>query len=1360
MRIGATGARPAAEESRTELDSHADTCVVGQHALIVHDFERPVTVTGFDHEVATVEAKTVTAAILYDDPTSGRPIVLIISQAILIPGMEYNLLCPMQLRLNDVIVNDLPKFLCGSNRQETSHALQVREVDTREWYQISLSLQGVTSYFPTRKPTSKEYESEDNAKYELTYETPEWNPHCADFAASEERCTDSSGRLREPWEATAGERNVFVSSTSVSKTLPEPWEEASNLLQDLQRNVNVSNVRSAAGVATSTKRNKVDPEELSSKWGIGISAAKRTLKVTTQRGIRTVLHPSLSRRFRTNDRQLRYRRLRCDVFTDTLITNVISRRQNRYAQVFGTSFGWSRAHPMKLKSEAHEALSLMFIRDGVPPRIIMDNSLEQTKGKFAKKMREADCHLRQVESHSQWSNAAEGVIRELKKGAGRKMVRTKCPKRLWDDCLEMESLIRSNTAHDIFELGGETPETIVSGETSDISQLCELAWYQWCMYRDVSVAFPKDKQILGRYVGPSVDIGPAMTAKIIKANGEVIHTSTYRPLTPDEIASTDHIKERDAFDQRIQARLGAATLPGDIDDDEVETPMFERYEDDTDGGIAQMPDADETEATPEVADEYVGAAVLLPLGDKMVSGQVRGRKRDHEDQVQGTRNKNPILDTRTYDVEFPSGEEAEYSANVIAQNMYAQCDTDGNQYLLMDELVDYKTDGHAVKVADAYISRNGRQHMRKTTIGWKLCVRWKDGTTTWERLADLKESYPVEVAEYAVAQSIDNEPAFSWWVNHTLKKRNRIISAVSKRYHKRNYKFGFRVPKTVEEAKEIDKENGDTLWMDSVEKEMTAVNVAFRFLEDDDVVPPGYKQVHGSHLIFDIKMEDFRRKSRYVAGGHTIASPPTLTYASVVSRETVRIALTLAALNDLEVKASDIQNAYLTAPCSEKVWLKAGTEFGPNAGKRAIIVRALYGLKSAGSSFRNHLADCMRTLGYKSCLADPDLWYKPEVRPDGFKYYAYILAYIDDLLSIHHDAMSQLNELDYYFKMKPGSIGDPDIYLGGKLRKIVLPNGVEAWGMSSSKYVQEAVKNVESYIAKTYNGRKLLKRAPTPFENEYAPEMDTTPNLRCVEANYYQSLVGVLRWMVELGRIDIITETSLLASQTAMPREGHLDAMLRTFAYLKHKHNSRMVFDPTYPEIDMNDFKECDWKNFYGDVQEPIPMNAPEARGKDVDLRLYVDSDHAGEKLTRRSRTGYFIFMNSAPITWFSKRQPTIETSVFGAEFVAMKNGMEATRGLRYKLRMMGVPLGGPTYIYGDNMSVIHNTQRPQSTLKKKSNSICYHCVRESVAMGESITGHVSTHKNPADIATKVLPGGQKRDGLVGMLLYDLTDHD
>ena len=202
------------------------------------------------------------------------------------------------------------------------------------------------------------------------------------------------------------------------------------------------------------------------------------------------------------------------------------------------------------------------------------------------------------------------------------------------------------------------------------------------------------------------------------------------------------------------------------------------------------------------------------------------------------------------------------------------------------------------------------------------------------------------------------------------------------------------------------------------------------------------------------------------------------------------------------------------------------------------------------------------------------------------------------------------------------------------------------------------------------------------------------------------------------------------------------------------------MFDPTYPEIDETTFLSNDWKNFYGDVKEAIPINAPTPRGKEVVLRLYTDSDHAAEKRTRRSRSGYFIFLNSALIAWLSKKQPTIETSVFGAEFVALKTGLERVRGIRYKLRMMGVPLDSPTYTYIDNMSVVHNSQRPESTLNKKSNSICYHFARKCVAAIEALMGHILTNENPADLATKIIGGGQKRAGLVGMLLHDIHDND
>ena len=150
-------------------------------------------------------------------------------------------------------------------------------------------------------------------------------------------------------------------------------------------------------------------------------------------------------------------------------------------------------------------------------------------------------------------------------------------------------------------------------------------------------------------------------------------------------------------------------------------------------------------------------------------------------------------------------------------------------------------------------------------------------------------------------------------------------------------------------------------------------------------------------------------------------APATITYARVVTRESVRLTLMIAALNDLQVKTGDVLNAYITAQVTERVWTTLGPEWGPDAGKRALIVRALYGLKSAGA-------------GYTSCKADPNIWYKSSIRPDNnFHYYSYILCYVDDILCIHHDAMSVLNRIHHYLPLKPTSVGDPDIYLGAKV---------------------------------------------------------------------------------------------------------------------------------------------------------------------------------------------------------------------------------------------------------------------------------------------------------------------------------------
>ena len=255
-----------------------------------------------------------------------------------------------------------------------------------------------------------------------------------------------------------------------------------------------------------------------------------------------------------------------------------------------------------------------------------------------------------------------------------------------------------------------------------------------------------------------------------------------------------------------------------------------------------------------------------------------------------------------------------------------------------------------------------------------------------------------------------------------------------------------------------------------------------------------------------------------------------------------------------------------------------------------------------------------------------------------------MLLYVDNVLIVHHDVEDILLQLDKYFKMKPRLIGDPDVYLGATIKQMRLANGIMAWASSPSKYVQALVDTVTKYLTNLGDERwSMPKKASNPFPGDYEPEMDTTPTLNPELALWYASLIGMLQWMVEIEKVDIITEVSKMAFQMASPREGHLDALLHMFGFMRINHNSRMAYDPPYPTIDMNVFKPNDWKSFYGNVEESIPSNVPESREKEVDLRLYVDSDHAGEKRMRRSRTGFFVFMNTVLVQWFSKQHAMIE---------------------------------------------------------------------------------------------------------------------
>jgi hypothetical protein len=258
---------------------------------------------------------------------------------------------------------------------------------------------------------------------------------------------------------------------------------------------------------------------------------------------------------------------------------------------------------------------------------------------------------------------------------------------------------------------------------------------------------------------------------------------------------------------------------------------------------------------------------------------------------------------------------------------------------------------------------------------------------------------------------------------------------------------------------------------------------------------------------------DFTGKARWVLDGHKTPNSIGSAHARAASRDSIRIAFTCAALNGLDVFAADIRNACLQAPSSQKDYIVCGPEFGiENVRKIALIRRALYGGKSAGKDFRNHLHSCMHHLDFTSCPADPDAWMRPAKGSDGSDCYEHPLLYSDDALVVSENAEKVLrDELGRCFTLKEESIGPPKIYLGGHVWKVQLNNGVKCWAFSSSQHVQAAVKNVEECLSKRDDVNwKLPTKAETPLWTSYRPELDVSPELHPIDAAHYMSLIGML----------------------------------------------------------------------------------------------------------------------------------------------------------------------------------------------------------------------------------------------------------
>ncbi|KAL7539628.1 hypothetical protein ACHAWF_006464 [Thalassiosira exigua] len=607
----------------------------------------------------------------------------------------------------------------------------------------------------------------------------------------------------------------------------------------------------------------------------------------------------------------------------------------------------------------------------------------------------------------------------------------------------------------------------------------------------------------------------------------------------------------------------------------------------------------------------------------------------------GNAHSNPTLDTRVYEVQLEDEIHEHLMANKIVENLYyAQVDDEGREILRFADIVDYHKDSTAQTEENGFIKvQGGGSKCIKTTKGWEMLIEWKDGTSSWLPPRDVKEASLVELAVYAVAMRLDKEPAFAWWIDYVLKKRDQIIKKAKSKYWLRSNK----VP-------------------------------ALR----------GYQEI-SCHIIFDVKT-DFTHKARFVANGSTTDTPSALTYSSVVSRDSIRIALLVAVLNDLDIFACDIGNAYLNAPCKERIWFVAGHECGHEIKERVMkLIRSLYGLKSsllAGGK-------CARTSPNNS-------------KPDGTIYYELLLVYVDDVLAISHDPEKIMETIGKRFEIKNDQYSPPTTYLGGELEQFTIPGSNErSWGLLSTQYLKAAVANVETMLKeegrefKTASGAKAQKRNPIP--SGYKPELDTMEKCDPKHHSRLQQLIGILRCTVEPGIISIYIEVALMSQYSANPRVSGL-------------------LHPPLPEAQPSEAGDRDgfngtanWAEFYGDVVEEDPPGMPEPLGKPVEIFAFCVSDHMSNVVMRRSHSGILLFAQNVLICSFIKKQNTVEASTYGAELVAMRIARDMIVELRLKLKSIGIPMVGPANVFCNNQGVVKNTSIPESTLSKKHNSANYH---------------------------------------------------
>ena len=871
--------------------------------------------------------------------------------------------------------------------------------------------------------------------------------------------------------------------------------------------------------------------------------------------------------------------------------------------------------------------------------------------------------------------------------------KTGAPEYTWFLALRYVCYILNHIAHE--SLSWQTPLFCLTGHTTDISILTQFQFYEPVYYATADAlkyegkpSFPSQSaEGKGRFVGFGESVGDALTY-------QVLTDDTQKVIFRSSVRSALNEAEQNL---RLDVAEGeAATKP-------IKEIVKSRFGDDTTNNLSSMVLID--------PDELLNRTYLTEPDEQgqRFRAKIVQRIEQNAEQCQGLREEHTKFLVRV---------EGSKADEIVAYNDIIN--------FIQDDMEDPSEKFWAFK--DIVGHQGPLQPTDKSYKGstYNVMVEWEGGERTYEPLSIFAADCPVICAIYAKRNGLLDQPGWRRFKN-LAKREKKLLRMVNqaKLNSFRNapvYNFGYRVPRSPKEALQLDEENQNTMWSDAMTLEMEQLQEysTFKNLGRGAAAPDGYKKIR-VHFVFAVK-HDGRHKARLVADGHLTEVPLDSVYSGVVSLRSLRIVIFLGELNRVQIVSADVSNAYLEAETREKVYIIGGLGFGELEGSTLVIFKALYGLKSSGKRWHEKLHDILRAMEFIPSKADPDVWMR---KRDGL--YDYIACYVDDLAIVSTSPNDITDALIASgFKLK--GVGPISYHLGCDFTRD--PDGTLA--IAPKRYLNKMFDAYERLFG------EQPRSALSPLEKNDHPELDETKELDLKSITIYQSMIGALQWAVSLGRFDILTPVMTMASFRIAPRHGHLERLKRIYGYLRKYKSGAIRVRTGLVDYSHLQKEQHDWMySVYGDVKELIPHDAPEPLGKSVMTTTYEDANLYHDLTTGRAVTGILHLLNGTPIDWFSKRQDTVETATYGAEFVAARIATEQIIDLRTTLRYLGVPIHGQAFMFGDNQSVITSSTIPHSRLSKRHNALSYHRVREAIVANILSFFHIEGKKNPSDILSK-----------------------